>query len=219
MSATDDADRTAGGRGAGSGEPGPGRASVPKGFAVALPEWVGEPEWIERVGRLYPDAAARMELAIDLARENVKRGTGGPFGAAVFEIASGRVIAVGVNRVEPEGCSSAHAEVVALSLAQVAVGTYDLAAVPGGAELATSVEPCAMCLGAIPWSGVRRVVCGATDADARAIGFDEGSKPDDWAGELVRRGIEVVTGVSADESAAVLRAYREGGGAIYGPGT
>jgi len=163
--------------------------------------------------------ADRVRLAINLARENVERRTGGPFGAAVFEIASGRPIAVGVNRVEAGRCSSAHAEIVALSLAQAAARTHDLATVPGGCELVTSVEPCAMCLGAIPWSGVRAVVCGATDADARAIGFDEGAKPADWRGELTRRGIEVATGLRAAESAAALRSYLEAGGSIYGPET
>jgi tRNA(Arg) A34 adenosine deaminase TadA len=101
-------------------------------------------------------------------------------------------------------------------IAQRVMGTNDLGA--GGipaCELVTSTEPCAMCLGAVPWSGVRRVVCGARGDDACAIGLDEGAKPDDWPGELARRGIEVVRDVLRDEARAVLRHYGESGGVLY----
>jgi tRNA(Arg) A34 adenosine deaminase TadA len=72
-----------------------------------------------------------------------------------------------------------------------------------------------MCFGAIPWSGVRRLSCGARAADAEAIGFDEGAKPRDWVGELARRGIEVVRDVGRKEAVAVLRAYSDAGAEIY----
>ena len=72
-----------------------------------------------------------------------------------------------------------------------------------------------MCLGAIPWSGVRRVVCGARGADACAIGFDEGAKPADWVAALTGRGIEVLRDVLRDEAQAVLRHYAESGRNIY----
>jgi tRNA(Arg) A34 adenosine deaminase TadA len=158
-----------------------------------------------------------MELAIELARRNVEQRTGGPFGAAVFEVASGKLVSVGVNLVEASHCSMAHAEMVAVALAQQALGCYDLSAA-GIYELATSVEPCAMCLGAIPWSGLRRVVCGAYGQDAAAIGFDEGAKPADWVGALQQRGIEVIRHVRRDEARAVLQQYAATGGLIYNPG-
>jgi len=158
-----------------------------------------------------------MRFAIELARENVARRTGGPFGAAVFEAAGGRLVSVGVNLVEASNCSMAHAEMIAIALAQQAVGHYDLGAA-GVYELATSVEPCAMCLGAIPWSGLRRIVCGARGEDAAAIGFDEGAKPADWVGELHQRGIEVVRDVRRDNARAVLQQYAQTGGLIYNPG-
>jgi tRNA(Arg) A34 adenosine deaminase TadA len=72
-----------------------------------------------------------------------------------------------------------------------------------------------MCLGAIPWSGVRRLVCGARGDDVCAIGFDEGAKPADWVGELRKRGIEVVQDVLRQEAQDVLRQYAEAGGKIY----
>ena len=177
------------------------------------------PGWVENVvegpDRAFESVEARMRFAIELARRNVEEKTGGPFGAAVFEAETGKLVSVGVNLVEPSRCSLAHAEMVALALAQQAVGHYDLS--HGGAvrELVTSTEPCAMCLGAIPWSGVRRVICAARGADACAIGFDEGAKPADWIAALTGRGIEVVRDVLRDEARAVLRHYATSGGAIY----
>jgi tRNA(Arg) A34 adenosine deaminase TadA len=157
-----------------------------------------------------------MALAIDLAAENARRGSGGPFGAAVFERRSGRLVAAGVNRVVAAGLSCAHAEMIAISLAQRVRGTYDLAA-PGRPplELVSSSEPCAMCFGAIPWSGVTRLVCGARASDAEAIGFDEGPKPRAWVRALEARGIAVVRDVRRKEAVAVLRAYGEASGEIY----
>jgi tRNA(Arg) A34 adenosine deaminase TadA len=92
-----------------------------------------------------------MRLAVELASRNVEHRTGGPFGAAIFEIDTWRIVGLGVNLVEPSNCSILHAEMVAIAMAQQTVGSYDLAA-GGGVrhELATSTEPCAMCLGAIP---------------------------------------------------------------------
>jgi tRNA(Arg) A34 adenosine deaminase TadA len=72
-----------------------------------------------------------------------------------------------------------------------------------------------MCLGALPWSGVARVVTAARDEDARAVGFDEGDKPAGWTASLQVRGIEVVGDVRRAEAAEVLRAYQRLGGLIY----
>ena len=72
-----------------------------------------------------------------------------------------------------------------------------------------------MCMGAIPWSGVSRIVVAARDEDVRAIGFDEGVKPTDWIGVYQRRGISVRRDVLREESIAVLRAYAERGGLLY----
>ncbi len=72
-----------------------------------------------------------------------------------------------------------------------------------------------MCFGATPWSGVRRLVCGAWEDDAREIGFDEGPKPVDWVEALTTRGIEVRRGVLRDTAKSVLRAYASQGGVIY----
>ncbi len=179
---------------------------------------VGLPGWVDTIAkdRPYPTVEARMRLTVELARENVRRGTGGPFGAAVFERGSGSLLAPGVNLVVDSNCSVFHAEMVAIMVAQRSLGTFDL----GGEglppyELVASTEPCAMCLGAIPWSGVRHLVCGARDEDARAVGFDEGAKMSEWARSLEARGITVELNVLREEAASVLREYAERGGEIY----
>jgi tRNA(Arg) A34 adenosine deaminase TadA len=159
---------------------------------------------------------SRMRLVIDMAQENIRRESGGPFAAAVFNSATGEIIACGVNRVLPCNCSIAHAEMMALGLAQQKLDTYDLGA-PGlpDFELVTSTEPCAMCLGAIPWSGIRKIVCGATDTDARAAGFDEGVKPKRWIKELKKRAITVITEMCRNDAVLILKKYAETGGIIY----
>ena len=55
-------------------------------------------------------------------------------------------------------------------------------------ELVTSCEPCSMCLGAITWSGIRGLACGARGSDAESIGFDEGPKPENWETALENTG-------------------------------
>lgn len=185
----------------------------PDEVVLRLPPWLRQFA-IERDLR-FDTAQARMQFVIDLARRNIEHKTGGPFGAAVFEGGSGRLLAPGVNLVEPLNCSIAHAEMVAIAMAQQAIGSYDLGAGGMACELVTSTEPCAMCLGAIPWSGVRRILCGARGEDACAIGFDEGAKPSDWVGALQSRGIEVVRDLCRDEARAVLQHYLTAGGRIY----
>lgn len=158
---------------------------------------------------------ARMDFVLELVRANVAAG-GGPFAAAVFERAGGRLVAAGANRVVASRCSSAHAEVLALSLAQARLGSHDLGAAGLPAcELVASAEPCAMCLGAVIWSGVRGLACGARGTDVVALGFDEGPRPADWIGELRARGIAVTTDLRRDAACALLRDYRAAGGPIY----
>ena len=164
---------------------------------------------------IYPSAEERMELAITLAGNNIKN-NGGPFGAAIFEQYSGRLVAPGINLVLQSNCSVVHAEIVAIMLAQQRVANFDLGAegLPDY-ELVSTTEPCAMCLGAIPWSGIKSLVCGARDEDARSIGFDEGDKPDDWPQKLQSRTISVTRDILRDKAKAVLQQYIDAGGIIY----
>lgn len=186
----------------------------PLSIQLHLPSWL--PGFLDRLPAALESPEERMRVAISLAEANVANGSGGPFGAIVVTADSGRVVAAGVNRVEPACCSSAHAEIIALSLAQQRLGSASLADTAlGPLELVSSCEPCAMCLGAIPWSGVGSLLCGATKADAEAVGFDEGARPDDWIEQLERRRVVVHTGILRQAAAEVLDRYARSGGSIY----
>ena len=185
----------------------------PREIRVSNLDWLAPfVDWERR----YAADEERMRLAVALARENVLRGTGGPFAAGVFDSESGRLVAAGVNSVVRLSNSTLHGEMVAVMMAQARVGSYSLGAegLPRH-ELVTTCEPCAMCLGATLWSGVRRLVCGATRDDAGRLAFDEGPVFDASYEYLARRGIEIVRRVCRAEAAAVLELYRERGGEVY----
>lgn len=177
-----------------------------------LPEWVTP--FINDWNAPVKSIKQRMELAVALSAENTRQQTGGPFAALVVDEDSAELISVGLNLVTSSGLSVAHAEIVALSLAQARVGEWSLAKA-GSMQLITTCEPCAMCFGAVPWSGVKSVVCGAGKSDAEAAGFDEGDKPSDWVRSLQRRGMVVQTGVLQRKAAQVLADYKVSGGTIY----
>ncbi|MDX8383432.1 MAG: nucleoside deaminase, partial [Ghiorsea sp.] len=118
-------------------------------------------------GAAFPTRKSRMALAIALSEQNVKHPPGGPFGAAIFDSNSHQLVAVGVNLVVPSHCSVNHAEMVAITLAQQSLQTFSLHE-KGEFELFTSCEPCAMCFGAIPWSGIQHLACAAYASDAEA---------------------------------------------------
>jgi tRNA(Arg) A34 adenosine deaminase TadA len=185
-----------------------------------LPRVVVEyPAWVEELidwdGHLASDEE-RMQLAIRLSRENVERGTGGPFGAIIVERDSGRLVSVGMNSVVRLSNCTLHGEMVAFMMAQQRLESYTLGA-PGLPvhDLFTSCEPCAMCLGAALWSGVRRIVCGALREDATRLDFEEGPVFPQSHKYLEDRGIEIVRGVLREEARAVLERYRAKGGKIY----
>ena len=181
---------------------------------IRLPEWL--PAFVAEWPGDLKTMEGRMDLAINLSRENVSRSGGGPFGALAYNLDTGEILAAGVNLVTVHNLSCAHAEIVAISLAQQAVGDWNLASA-GNVEIATSCEPCAMCYGAVPWSGIKRMVCGARKEDAEAAGFDEGDKPAEWRKALAGRGIEVICDVLRDEAAAVFDHYQRTSGVIYNP--
>lgn len=178
---------------------------------VELPDWVASfVDW----QKTYVTDDEKMALAIELSKQNVERGTGGPFGTAIFDRASGQLLGVGVNRVVPLSNSTLHGETVAIMMAEKALGTFTLAT-EAGRELFTSCEPCAMCMGAVLWSGVNRMVCAGTAEDARAIGFDEGPVFEQSYQYLEKAGMEVVRQFKRSDAKAVLDYYKSSGGRIY----
>ena len=108
-----------------------------------------------------------LKRAIDLSREHMDDGAGGPFGAVI--VRDGKVLAEGWNRVTSTNDPTAHAEVTAIRRACEAVGDFAL----HGATLYTSCEPCPMCLASAYWARVSRIVYANTRKDAAEIGFDD----------------------------------------------
>lgn len=192
---------------------------------ISLPEWLQKDIASFSSQKSWEAGRERMEWVLSLARRNIEAETGGPFGAAIFERESGRLVAAAVNRVVPCHTSIAHAETVALALAQQKLENHDLAA-PGlpAMELVASAQPCIQCFGNTWWSGVRGLVIGARAEDVESIvGFHEGPLPEGWPGLLENRpeplpSVEVTRDLLRDEARAVLELYRDSGGMVYNAG-
>jgi len=119
------------------------------------------------VGTSVSEHEQFMRRAIELSREGMRDGCGGPFAAVV--VLDGRIVGEGTNQVTSSNDPTAHAEVVAIREACSALGTYSLE----GADLYASCEPCPMCLAATYWAHISRVFYANTTQDAAAIGFDD----------------------------------------------
>lgn len=180
---------------------------------ISLPDWLHELDIYER---LHVGAEAQVALAIELSALNIANQSGGPFGAAIFD-AEGRLLGAGVNRVVPQSCSVAHAEMMAFMTAQHRLQRFRLnesaeGIATGPITLATSAQPCCMCYGASFWAGIDNLLIGARAEDVMALTeFDEGPLPADWIGELEQRGIRVQRDLLRDTAREVLRRYGESG--------
>lgn len=183
-------------------------------IVLNMPNWVtGLQE--ARSDELFSTDQIRVGLAIELASLNVEHGSGGPFGAVVFDD-QGHIVALGVNRVVPERCSLAHAEIMAYMGAQKAVGRARLNEDGRHYTLATSAQPCCQCYGATIWAGIDTLLIGARAEDVTELTeFDEGPLPADWVGELEKRGIAVRRDILRDEARQVLADYSAASGARY----
>jgi len=145
-----------------------------------------------------------LRQAIQLARQGVEDGRGGPFGCVI--VRDGQVVGKGCNGVTSTNDPTAHAEIVAIRDACRQLGHYQLT----DCVVYASCEPCPMCLGAIYWARPKRVVYAATRQQAAAAGFDD---------EFIYREIEVPEGerrivfeLSVEEGAeAVFDLWRERG--------
>jgi tRNA(Arg) A34 adenosine deaminase TadA len=181
---------------------------LPLQIHLTLPPWIEE---VADASRRYLTDEERVGLAIELSQRNIQHGSGGPFGAAVFD-EHGRLIAAAANRVIPQTCSVAHAEMLAYMAAQQRLASYRLNEQGGHYTLATSSQPCCQCYGATVWAGIDTLLIGARAEDVEALTeFDEGPLPADWIGELERRSITVRRDILRDEACAVLAAYGTSG--------
>ncbi len=184
-------------------------------FTLTMPDWADEE--LRKLPAALPTVEDRMAAVIRFSRLNIEYGTGGPFAAGVFERESGKPLMIGVNRVMAHQISSAHAEVMTLSLAQQMLGTYDL----GGPNLpvyqfVVNWRPCAMCFGATLWSGIRSLVIAGSGPELEQItGFDEGPVHPEWKAELAKRGIELIEDVLKEEAMAVYRQFADSQSFVY----
>lgn len=138
-----------------------------------------------------------MDLAFNQADEAAKRGEV-PVGAVVVS-ASGEVLAAAGNRTEELSDPSAHAEILALRAAGAAIGSPRLT----DCDLYVTLEPCAMCAGAISFARIRRVVFAAYDPKGGAI--EHG--PRFFAQPTCHHAPETIGGVDEARAAAQLRAF------------
>ncbi len=189
----------------------------PTEITLSVPDWLSTE--LSRLPSHFPTVEERMAAVIRFSQLNVERDTGGPFAAGVFERDTGKLVVIGVNRVVANGCSSAHAEVMTLSLAQKMLNAYDLGG-PGLPvyQLVVNWRPCVMCYGAVIWSGVRSLVIAGDGPEVEHLtGFDEGPLREDWAEQLNLRGIEVINHVLTDEACRVFKWFGESGRLVYSP--
>jgi tRNA(Arg) A34 adenosine deaminase TadA len=107
-----------------------------------------------------------LKRSVEIADESIKN-EGGPFGAVIVK--NGEIVAEANNRVVLSSDPTAHAEILAIRRASELLKTHDL----GGCVLYSSCEPCPMCLGAIYWAGIKRVVYACNRLDAAEAGFDD----------------------------------------------
>ena len=178
---------------------------------LSLPKWTDQMEF-DRI--TVKSDTEKMEFVLKLAEENVKNHTGGPFAAAIFNMNNNEIISIGLNVVTSENTSIAHAEIMAIILAQSYKNHYRLD--KGEYVLVSSAQPCAMCYGAIFWSGIKKLMYGASKKDVESIcGFDEGPLPENWIQELGKRGIEVLENVAVESARKILYLYHETNGIIY----
>lgn len=182
---------------------------------ISLPDWAQAE--LAAMPTHLPTIEEQMTAVIRFSQLNVEHNTGGPFAAGVFERDTGKMVVIGVNRVVPLNCSSAHAEIVALMHAQKILGTFDL----GGADmpayqLVVNWRPCAMCFGSLPWSGIRSLVIAGSGPELEEItGFDEGPVHPDWIAELEKRGITVQDNVLTKEACDVFHYFANSGALVY----
>lgn len=106
-----------------------------------------------------------MQIAIEEAREGIRKGHGGPFGSVIVK--DGEIVGRGHNRVLKNNDPTCHGEIDAIRKAAYNLDTFDLS----GCELYTTGEPCHMCLCACMWSNIKKIYYGCTIEDNGRIGF------------------------------------------------
>jgi guanine deaminase len=150
---------------------------------------------------------AFMARAIQLSVDNVRTGSGGPFGAVIVK--EGVVVAEAANQVTATNDPTAHAEVLAIRQACQRFRCFELR----GCDLYSSCEPCPMCLGAIYWARIGKVYFGNLAADAAKIGFDDSAIYAEITQPQAQREIPMIQ-MMREEALAAFRMWEQKPGKI-----
>ena len=150
---------------------------------------------------------AFMARAIQLSLDNVRSGSGGPFGAVIVK--EGVVVAEAANQVTATNDPTAHAEVLAIRQACQRFRFFELR----GCDLYSSCEPCPMCLGAIYWARIGKVYFGNLAADAAKIGFDDSAIYEEITQPHAQREIPMIQ-LMREEALAAFRMWEQNPGKI-----
>jgi tRNA(Arg) A34 adenosine deaminase TadA len=145
-----------------------------------------------------------MRLAIRKAQEGIACGQS-PFGSVIVRL--GQVVADSHNTVWRDGDPTAHAEVNCIRAAAAALKTIFL----HGCTLYSTTEPCPMCMSAIHWAKIDRVVYGATIADASAAGFSELSIAANLVVKMGGSPVHVENGLLHEECADLFAQWQKSG--------
>lgn len=148
------------------------------------------------------DDAAFLNRSIELARETMRKGRGGPFGAVI--VRAGQIIGEGANCVLGNNDPTAHAEVQAIRDASARLRNFVLA----GSVIYASSEPCPMCLAAIFWARIGRIVYANDRGVAAAVGFDDSTFYEQLALPEQERAVPV-THVKLGHAALLFEEWRE----------
>lgn len=144
-----------------------------------------------------------MQRAVELAREGVDQGRGGPFGAVIVK--GDVIVGEGSNEVLASQDPTCHAEVVAIRDACRNLGSFSLA----GCEIYASSEPCPMCLGAIYWSRIDRIYFANTRDVAASHGFADDFIYDELEKPVCDRGLPMV-GMPLPDAESPFAAWANG---------
>ena len=138
----------------------------------------------------------------------------GPFYAELYDEHYNFVVGASNSVIETQ-CALNHAEMNTLKLAFERFKNYNLDQYK--LTLFVNAEPCIMCLGAIMWSGVNRIIFSVPSSEVEKItGFDEGFKPD-WFDEMKKRNIKVCGGIDEEYGKKILQYYVDIGKTVYKP--
>lgn len=149
-----------------------------------------------------PEDKLHLDLAISLSEESLTKAEGGPFGAVIVK--NDQIIATGTNLVTSSLDPTAHAEMVAIRKAAKALNNFNLS----GCTIYSSCEPCPMCLSAIYWARIDKVVFANARHDAASIGFDDAFLYNELSKPLENRAIPIVQ-MKSPEALAIFKAWLE----------